>query len=421
VEFAFLTTFIDAKLPVVDQAYFLVGSIMPEHVLSKIPVDKINESDYSRNPIGYGPYKVGDFKPGDSLTLIQNDQYNLTAKPLIKRIVSKFNTDVATNVTAYQQGTLDAISGEGFVIPPEQTPQLVAAGANVEAVAADSWEHLDFFFGFAPFKDKAVRQAIFQAINRKQVADVVYKGGAAVMNTVRPPVEYHSLEHPDFAKNFPDLAAKYKLPVYPYDPAAASKLLTDAGWALPAGCDPKTAAPGACVRTKGGVKLAFEYSTTRNVTRQANQALVANDLKNVGIEAQVKNYPTGYFDPGGPQKTGVSQLAEFAYQQQTVNNFDNWDSSQIVTAEQPGLSNAQQYSNPKVDAANRAFSSSIERHAVAEASAQAQVELANDVAVVPLVQRSNIEIYSTKMKNRKVTNTSASQWWNVTQWYWKNQ
>ena len=91
---------------------------------------------------------------------------------------------------------------------------------------ADLWEHLDFYLGFAPFQDKAVRQAIYQAINRKQVADVVYKGGAAVMNTVRPPVEYHSLENPNFAKEFPDLAAKYKLPSYPFDLQPLTSCLT---------------------------------------------------------------------------------------------------------------------------------------------------------------------------------------------------
>ena len=119
-EFSFLPTYIDQKKPVTDLGYFLVGSVMPQHVLSKIPVDKIAQSSYNTNPIGYGPYIVQEFKPGSSLTLVVNPNYNLTAPPLVKRIVSKFNTDVTTNVTAYLAGTLDAISGEGFVIPPEQ-------------------------------------------------------------------------------------------------------------------------------------------------------------------------------------------------------------------------------------------------------------------------------------------------------------
>jgi hypothetical protein len=40
-----------------------------------------------------------------------------------------------------------------------------------------------------------------------------------------------------------------------------------------------------------------------------------------------------------------------------------------------------------------------------------------DVAVIPLVQRANIEIYSAKLQNRKTTNTSFAQWWNIGSWY----
>src|SRR5215213_10937309 len=113
------------------------------------------------------------------------------------------------------------------------------------------------------------------------------------MNSPVPPGAFHSLVSPEFSKEFPDLATKYKLPIYDYDRGAANKLLDDAGWRAPCGN------PAQCTREKGGQKLSFEYATTRNTTRQAIQALVANDLKQIGIDAQVKNYPTGFFSPDG--------------------------------------------------------------------------------------------------------------------------
>jgi peptide/nickel transport system substrate-binding protein len=227
------------------------------------------------------------------------------------------------------------------------------------------------------------------------------------MDTVVPPLAYHSLQNPNFAKNFPDLAAKYKLPTYPFDRAAATKLLQDAGWV-----------PGADgIRAKGGVKLEFEYGTTRSATRQAIQRLVINDLKAIGINAVQAIYPTGFFDFDGAIATGQCKLAQFAYVQLTTSNFDSWDSSQIPSPDAPGLSNRQQYRNAKVDAANRAYSTELDTRIIAEQSAIAQVELATDIALIPLVQRANIEIYSGKLKNRKTTNSSAPQWWNITQWY----
>ena len=50
------------------------------------------------------------------------------------------------------------------------------------------------------------------------------------MNTVTPPLAFHSLDNPDFAKSFPDIAAKYKLPNNDYNPDQAKKLLDAAGW-----------------------------------------------------------------------------------------------------------------------------------------------------------------------------------------------
>jgi peptide/nickel transport system substrate-binding protein len=263
--------------------------------------------------------------------------------------------------------------------------------------------------GFTPFSDLAVRQALMYGINRTQIVNTVFKGAGAVMNGPNPPAVWHSLENPDFAKNFPDLAAKYKLPVYNYDVAKANDVLDKAGWVK--GADG--------IRAKGGQKLTFEYATTRNVTRQAIQALVGADLKAIGMDPVITNYPTGYFDPDGPKATRKTELAEFAYVGTSSTNYDTYDTKEWNTDTYTGGQNNQHYSNAKVDDANRKFSATIDRNELAESSAIVQVEMMNDAAVVPLVQRANIEIYSGKMVNRKTTNTSIAQWWNIGQWYFK--
>ncbi len=408
-DFAFLSLYINNKQPVLDKVYFLVGTILPEQVLGKIPPEKVQESSYARNPMGYGPYKVAEFKENDTVTLVANENYNLTAPPLIKRIVSKYFTDINQNVAQFVTGNLDAIAGDGTVVPPEQSPQIKAANGVIDSQPASAWEHLEPYFGYAPFQDHAVREAMITAINRKQIADVVFKGAAAVMNSPVPPSIYFSLDNPDFAKNFPELAQKYKLPIYNYDPAKANKLLDDAGWVK--GSDG--------IRAKNGVKLSFEYATTKNTTRQSIQALVQNDLKTVGIDAMVTNYPQGFFSPTGPRATGKTKLAEFAYVQTTDSGFDPYSTDELWTPSDTGKQNVQQYKNAKVTEANRTFNAVIGRQETAEAAAIAQVEMMQDIAVIPLVQRANIEIYKQSLQNRKVTNSSISQWWNLQQWYFK--
>ena len=314
-QYAFLNTFIQLNKPVVDLQYDLIGSVHPKHKLENVPVDQIQASSEGQKPTGYGPFIVQDWKQGDSMTLVANPNYNLTDPPLIKRIISKFNTDVNSNVNAFLAGNLDGIASEGFVVVPEQSDQIKAAGGTVISKVAASWEHLDPYFGYAPFQDLKVRQALIYGINRQQIVNVVFKGQSAVLNSPVPASVFHSLDNPDFAKNYPDLAAKYKLPVYNFDQAKANSLLDEAGWVK--GSDG--------IRAKGGVKLSFEYATTRNATRQAIQALVANDLKQIGVDAQVKNYPTGFFNADGPISTGACKLCEFAFTQTSTSNFDPWD------------------------------------------------------------------------------------------------
>jgi ABC-type transport system substrate-binding protein len=173
------------------------------------------------------------------------------------------------------------------------------------------------------------------------------------------------------------------------------------------------------IRAKGGEKLSFEYGTTRNATRQAIQALVQADLKAVGIDAVTVNYPQGFFAPDGPISTGKTKLAQFAYNQSNYSNFDVYSEDELWTPEDIGKQNRQQYKNKVVTEANRVLGSELDRAKIAEAAAQIQVEMMNDIAVMPLVQRPNIEIYRTTLQNRKVTNSQASQWWNIMQWYFK--
>jgi peptide/nickel transport system substrate-binding protein len=408
-DYAFLQLFVNGKIPVVDPSYIFIGAILPEQTLSKLPIDKLQESDYARNPMGFGPYIVQSWKQGEEMVMVENPNYNLTAKPLIKRVISRFQTDVNQNVSQFLTNNLDAIAGEAFVVPPEQCPQITAAGGVCASVPGPIWEHLDPYFGYAPFADKNVRQALLQAINRKQIVDVVYKGGAAVMNSPVPPSVYFSLDSPDFAKEFPDLAAKYKLPIYAFDQGAANALLDKAGWVK--GADG--------IRAKGGEKLSFEYGTTRNATRQAIQALVHADLKAVGIDAVTVNYPQGFFAPDGPIATGKTKLAQFAYSQSNYSTFDVYSEDELWTPEDIGKQNRQQYKNSKVTEMNRAMNAEIDRKKFAELAAQIQVEMMNDVALIPMVQRANIEVYRNTLQNRKVTNSSVSRWWNLQQWYFK--
>src|SRR5438128_10925724 len=100
--------------PVGPGGYFLVGAVRPYHVLSKIDATKVQDSEFARKPVGYGPFMVDHWTPGVEMLLVQNPNYSLTGKPLLKQILIKLRYIELD--AAYQQikaGDIDAIAGEG--------------------------------------------------------------------------------------------------------------------------------------------------------------------------------------------------------------------------------------------------------------------------------------------------------------------
>jgi ABC-type transport system substrate-binding protein len=282
-----------------------------------------------------------------------------------------------------------------------------------------TWEHLDFYMDYEPFEDHRVREAIFTAINRQRVVDVAYRGSAGLLNGVVPSNVYFSLEHPDFARNYPDLAAKYKLPVYMYNPARSVQLLEDAGWRCPAGVSNATSCDNR-PREKDGAKLSFEYGTTINAVRQQIQGLVHADLKAVGVDAQIKSYPASVFfeNYAGPRWDGTTKLAQFAWGTTPSDDFEVWVCPLPWEPWASGSLNAQRYCSPKLDDAQARFNSSIGSEGV-EAAAEAQVILMQDLPTIPLARRANIEVVTAKLQNHKLPNGLTSSFWNARQWYFK--
>jgi len=409
-EYAFLQQFITENRPVVYPLYWTVGEYLPEHVLSKIAPNQIIESPYARQGhVGTGPFKVERWLSGQEMTLVQNENYSLGPKPAIKRIVIKFIQDTNQIIAQLKTGDLDAASSESFPAPVEALDQL-GANFTVSSVPNFGWEHADFNFRFAPFKDRAVREGIITAINRQRIVDIVLRGKGVVLHTPSVPSQFDSLQGELMKKKYGD---KYKLPIYNYDVAKANQLLEAAGWVKgPDG-----------IRAKGGQKLSFEYATTAaNKTRETITQLVQADLKAVGVDAQLKYYVGGteYFASAGILDRGVCQLCEFGWTGSPDPDYSIWKSSGITT-EENGYSgqNYSAYSNPEFDKLADAMTAEIEQTKREDIGARAQILFMTDIVLIPLYPRLNIEPHKSNLVNHKTTNSLVGMFWNVDQWYFK--
>jgi ABC-type transport system substrate-binding protein len=407
----FANAFLQTGRPVTTLDYAEIGKVLPKHALGDISPTKVQDSTFARKPVGYGPYVVDHWTSGVEMLLTPNPYYNLTAAPPLKRILIEEGVSMATAYTQIKGGMIDAIANDYLRVLPPNADDLKASGGVFDVVPSAAVERLDLNFDFGPFKEKGVRQAIIQAIDRNRIIKDVFSGNAWSLKGVIPPVVDTSLENPDFAATNPDLAARYKLPDYPYDPAAANKLLDDAGWVR--GADG--------IRAKGGQQLRFIYGISASQERVAIATMVKDYLAQIGAQADIVRYT--YFGFDFPPVHDC-HICEHLVAQNDDADLSAWDQNYIPDPSNgynyfTPMANLSHYRNPITTAANQTYVTESDPQARAEASALAQVTVMNDIASVPIAQFPQIEIYRSNLQNRKVATNCGTQTWNITQWYFK--
>ena len=142
-----------------------------QHILPKKIVEQMGEQ-FTRKPVGSGPFKVDTWNTNDRLILKRNDAYWL-AKPKLEEVVIRPIPDQATQASNLQAGDVDII--ETVNAASWQTLQ-ADKNLNVLTVPSANYE----FIGFSqmgklkPLSDKRFRQAIALAVDYDAVVKALY-------------------------------------------------------------------------------------------------------------------------------------------------------------------------------------------------------------------------------------------------------
>jgi peptide/nickel transport system substrate-binding protein len=166
------------------------------------------------------------------------------------------------------------------------------SGLKAIAVPSYAYDHIDFNLHNPILADVQVRRALAYATNRPEII-------AKIMHGADTPSD--SPEAPGNWGYTTDTVH------YPFDPAKARALLDADGWHV--GRDG--------VRVKNGQRLEFDLSTqTESTIGKALQAVLQREWHDVGVQADVKNYPTAQMFANGPTATlegGHYDAATFAW------------------------------------------------------------------------------------------------------------
>lgn len=175
-------------------------------------------------PIGSGPFVLDEMTPGTEVTFTANPEYWGDGPSVDALDLVSFD-DASAQVNALIGGQIDMASG----LDPSLVKVVEAAGDGfvVDAYATSGTLTWQMNVSLEPFDDPVVREALRLAVDREQMVDQVFDGYATVGNDVFSPF---------------DALYNDELPQREADPAAAKKLLEDAGYTLPLAVE-LTAAP----------------------------------------------------------------------------------------------------------------------------------------------------------------------------------
>ena len=188
-----------------------VANVNGGNMVCKKAAEEMGEN-FGKKPIGTGPFMFSEYQPQQYVKLVANKQY-FRGAPMLEDITFRYIPADSSRDLAFQSGELDMIYGKQDQTWMDRTAKV--PGVKVIAMEPGELSVLSLNITVKPLDDLRVRQAIAYAIDRKAI--VVFKGAGSSREAVSVvPSGY--------------LGTDEKAPLYPYDPAKAKALLTEAGY-----------------------------------------------------------------------------------------------------------------------------------------------------------------------------------------------
>lgn len=234
--------------------------VLPKHILEH---ENIANTEFSRNPVGAGPYKLKEWLPGRRVVLEANPDY-FEGRPYIDTLVYRSVSDISTQFLELKAGNVDAMG----LTPLQYLRQTVGP----EWDNYEKYKYLSFGYSFLGFNlnhpfflDARVRRAIDFAIDKEEIVKGVLMGmGIPAVGPYKPGTWVHNTAIRDRG----------------YDPEQAKKLLAEAGW---------MDTDGDGLLDKDGKPFYFTILTNQGNSQRVKASVIIQErLREIGIKVDIR-------------------------------------------------------------------------------------------------------------------------------------
>jgi len=390
------------------------GLIVPKHVFAGTRGAKSREAPANLRPVGTGPYRCVDFRPGDTVRADLNPGYHVANRPFFDTLEMKGGGDAVSAARAVlQTGEYDFAwniqaeddvlrrleqGGKGRVlVTPTSAPEFIQLNFSHPGTEIDGDRSSDK----SPhplLTDPAVRAALGLLVDRATIQEQIYgRLGQPTANFLNLPRRFQSQ----------NLRAEFSVD-------RANQALEGAGW--------KRGADG--IRARDGKRLKMLFQTSINAPRQKTQAIVKQAAAKAGVDLELKGVLASVFfssDPANPDTAShfyadLQMYTLFMGQPDPQRFMEGFTSWQIASKENKwSLGNVTRWRNDDYDRLWRASERELDPVKRAALIIRMNDLVVREGVVIPLLVRNEATAVSRKLQGVDIT-PWGSNLWNLASW-----
>jgi peptide/nickel transport system substrate-binding protein len=326
-----------------------------------------SDKQFSRKPIGSGPFRFVSQDPDSQVVLRRNDNY-WSRHAQVENVRLVIVPDATTRALELRKGSAD-ISPSGSLSADMIGTLRHESNLAIEQQPGTVMAYLAFNLRDPILKDVRVRQALAYAIDRGAMLHYLFGDEGRLADSVLPP--QHWAYSGDVAH-------------YLYDPAKANAMLEAAGYA----------------RGKDGIRFHLTMKTSTEETTRLLAAVLQQQLQKVGIALDIRSFEFATF---------YSDVTKGSFQLYSLRWIGGNEDPDIFyyafhsSSFPPKHANRSYYVNPEMDRLIEAGRNTLDQEKRKQIYTQIQQILARDLPYIDLWYFDNVVVHSKRVRNLQVS------------------